>query len=220
VTATALVIPTPSPRRSSGQRAVLIATRLAGLVVLIAVPSAVTALADAHTRLAHDVRDLTDYSPDRLIHGHAWTVITSGVVGPRLRDVHEMTIVLVAVLVPFALLCGAWQTVKVFLSGHILSTLAIAVVVLPGAALGWHTAYTAVHTIDNGVSAGLAAVGGALAVVAWRWSRALGGFLLVALAAFLAGMLIFKPFSFGRELSGIEHFIAVVVGAFVEWRYP
>ncbi len=220
MTVTAVGIPTPRPRRSAGRRAVLIATRLAGLLALIAAPSLVTTFSRSHSSFANDVRDLCNYSPDRLLHGYVWTVITSGLVTPRLRNVHQVTFVGLAVLVPFVLLRGAWETVKVFFSGHIVSTLVIAVIVLPGAALGWQTAHTVAHTIDNGVSAGLAAVGGALAVVAWRWSRPLGAVLLAALAMFLGGMLIFKPFSFGREIAGIEHFIAIAVGAFVEWCYP
>ena len=71
---------------------------------------------------------------------------------------------------------------------------------------------------DFGVSAGLAAVAGALVVVAWRRvSPVAGGLLLAGVVGFFVVHLLTTT-SLGHHLSETEHLIAAGIGIVLERR--
>ena len=192
-------------------------TRVAGLLAFIAVP----------TLLGLVVRDLGSgalvttlfhYSPDRFIGGKVWTLVLSGVLPPKLDSIGDNTIVMTIVLVPYVLVRGPWRAVGRFVAGHIGATLAVAAVVLPAAALGSGDAAVVARAPDFGVSAGLAAVAGALVVVVWRRLGPVpGGLLLAGVVGFFVGHLLMTT-SLGHHLSETEHLIAAGVGIVLERR--
>jgi hypothetical protein len=102
----------------------------------------------------------------------------------------------------------------VFFLGHISSTLIVAFGIVVGSALGWSTATNYYGARDMGISAGLAAISGALVVLLLA-SRAkvLGVLLLGASIWFFLHMMIGHPT--GR-IAGIEHFLALAAGAAFE----
>ncbi|HYT39693.1 MAG TPA: hypothetical protein VEN99_09295, partial [Acidimicrobiia bacterium] len=126
-----------------------------------------------------------------------------------------------AVVLPYVLREGFRRAAAVFFTGHVLATLAVAAVVLPLAAWGWHPAETVRMRVDVGSSAGVAAVAGALAVSIRRrrrgeagdaperrWGAALLG---AFVADFAVRLLLF------HTLAEIEHLIALSAGALLGW---
>src|SRR5581483_7840750 len=150
------------------------------------------------------------YTPARLAAGAWWTVPGSAllIVNHHLLGVNTA---LLAVVLPAVLLDGFGRTLAVFFAGHVTATLAVAAVVLPLAAAGWHPAELVRATLDVGTSAGVAAVGGALAVsLAQRWPhrRCAGAALFAAFAVdFAVRLLLF------HTLAEVEHLAALAVGA-------
>ena len=192
-------------------------SRVAGVLVFIAVP----------TLLGVVVRDLGSgalvttlfhYSPDRFVGGQVWTLVLSGLLPPKLDSIGDNTIVMTIVLVPYVLVRGPWRAVGRFLAGHVGATLAVAAVVLPAAALGSGAAAAVARAPDFGVSAGLAAIAGALVVVVWRRvSPVAGGLLLAAVLGFFAVHLLVTT-SLDHHLSETEHLIAAGIGIALERR--
>src|SRR5262249_50085469 len=105
-----------------------------------------------------------------------------------------------------------------FLAGHVGATLAVAAIVLPAAALGSSSAAAVARAPDFGVSAGLAAVAGALVVVVWRRAGPVpGGLLLAGIVGFFVVPLLLTT-SLGHHLSETEHLIAAGLGIVLERR--
>ena len=180
--------------------------RLAGVVAVAALAVAISV---AH-RASHPavVRFCCAYSPERLAAGAWWTVFGSALLVVRLKLFGINTALLVGVVVPYAVRQGSRRALAVFFAGHVVATLAVAAVVLPLAAAGWHPAEVVRMEMDVGASAGVAAVAGAMAVSARR--RRLGAALFAGLAVFFAGHL-----AAAHTLSEAEHLVALATGALV-----
>jgi hypothetical protein len=157
---------------------------------------------------------LAAYSPQRLVHGAVWTLPLSAFVVPHIGEIRPTIAFVLVLFVPYALLRGPLRAVIVFFLGHISSTLIVASAVIVGSAVGWNTATTYYGARDMGISAGLAAISGALVVVLLA-SRAkvLGALLLAASIWFFLHMMIGHPT--GR-IAGVEHFLALASGAAFE----
>src|SRR5262249_6613293 len=153
--------------------------RVAGLLAVIAIPT-VLGLVVRDLGTGALVTTLFHYSPDRFIGGQVWTLVLSGMLPPKLDSIGLNTIVMTILLVPYVLVRGPWRAVGRFLAGHVGATLAVAAIVLPAAALGSSSAAAVARAPDFGVSAGLAAVAGALVVVVWRRAGPVPGGLLLA----------------------------------------
>src|SRR5262249_61027663 len=96
----------------------------------------------------------------------------------------------------------------------------VAAIVRPAAALGSSSAAAVARAPDFGVSAGLAAVAGALVVVVWRRAGPVpGGLLLAGIVGFFVVHLLLTT-SLGHHLSETEHLIAAGVGIVLERRPP
>jgi hypothetical protein len=184
--------------------------RLAGVVAVAALAAVISV---AH-HAAHPavVRFCCAYSPDRLASGAWWTVIGSALLVVRLKLFGINTALLLGVVLPYALRQGSRRTLAVFFTGHVVATLAVAAVVLPLAATGWHPAEMVRGQMDVGASAGVAAVAGA--VVASMRRRRAGAALFAGLAAFFAAHLVAA-----HTLSEAEHLIALTAGAVLAVRW-
>jgi hypothetical protein len=191
--------------------------RLAALVAMIGLPTALGVVA-RHPDARPATTLLFHYSPDRLVHGRVWTLVLSGLLPPKLGSVGPTTIAMTLILVPYVVLRGAWRAMGRFLGGHVVATLAVAALVLPGAALGWRFATDVTRAPDYGVSAGLAGVAGAMGVVLWRrrWPIP-AGVLLAGVCGFFVYQLLATN-SLVHHLSESEHLIAATVGIVLEWR--
>src|SRR5262249_56210758 len=96
----------------------------------------------------------------------------------------------------------------------------VAAIVRPAAALGSSSAAAVARAPDFGVSAGLAAVAGALVVVVWRRAGPVpGGLLLAGIVGFFVVHLLLTT-SLGHHLSETEHLIAAGLGIVLERRPP
>jgi len=192
-------------------------TRVAGLFAVIAVPT-VLGLVVRDFGTGALATTLFHYSPDRFIGGQVWTLVLSGLLPPKPDSIGPNTIVMTIVLVPYVLVRGPWRAVGRFLAGHVGATLAVAAFVLPAAALGSSGAAAAARAPDFGISAGLAAVAGALVVVVWRRCGSVaGGLLLAGVLGFFAVHLLTTT-SLGHHLSETEHLIAAGIGIVLERR--
>jgi hypothetical protein len=153
------------------------------------------------------------YTPARLAAGAWWTVIGSALLVAHLRLVGVNTALLVGVALPYGLREGSGRALTAFFTGHVLATLAVAAVVLPAAAWGWHPAEVVRARVDVGASAGLAALTGALAMSMRRrrWRTALLG----SVMAFFVTNLVLS-----QTLAEVEHLTALSVGALLgrRWR--
>ena len=197
----------------------LLVRRTIDLIVIIAALTAISALA-LYRPAQSTIAFCCHYSPARFVHGRVWTLFGSALLPPKLDRIGRNTMVLVAIFVPYTLARGAWKAAGRFFAGHVLATLAVAALVLPGAALGWRFAVTVEHTLDYGVSAGLAAVGGAFAVVLWhRFGAIPASALIVGVVAFFTMHLV-EAATLGLALAEFEHLIAASVGAVIELRTP
>jgi hypothetical protein len=85
---------------------------------------------------------------------------------------------------------------------------------LPAAALHWHPAVVLKYQNDVGVSAGLSATAGALAVVVGRRNRAAGIAAVGAFAVWFVLSLLYK-----HPIVQVEHIIAVGTGAVIAVRH-
>jgi hypothetical protein len=178
--------------------------RVSGVAVVTALAVGISV---AH-RAAHPalVRFCCAYTPDRLAAGAWWTVFGSALLVVRLKLFGINTALLLGVVLPYTLRHGSRRALAVFFAGHVAATLAVAAVVLPLAAAGWHPAEVVRPELDVGASAGVAAVAGAMAVSARR--RRLGVVLLAGLALFFAAHLVAA-----HTLSEAEHLVALTTGA-------
>ena len=122
-------------------------------------------------------------------------------------------------MTPYLILAGFPRTIVRFFAGHIGCTLVILVAIVVTSTAGWATATKLYSTSDTGISAGLAAVGGAFVVLLWRTR---GRWL--ALPA-LAIPLYFYTYRLGSKaapgvMADIEHLIAFAIGIAIEGHWP
>ncbi|HVW33864.1 MAG TPA: hypothetical protein VHL53_15105 [Acidimicrobiia bacterium] len=179
------------------------------LLVLVAVAVLMAAISAGNRNPHHPLVHLCcGYSPAGLAAGRWWTVAGSALLIVVLHPFGVNSVLLVAVVVPSVLRAGLGRTAVAFFAGHVTATLAVAAVVLPLAAGGWHPAEIVRVRYDVGASAGVAAVAGALAVslADRRWGAAVIG-------AFTADFLVRLGLS--HTLAEIEHLIALAVGVAV-----
>ena len=189
------------------------AARLLGLAAV----AGLAAVISAANRVPHHpaVHFCCGYTPARLAAGAWWTVLGSALLVVNLHLLGVNTVLFLAVVLPYVLREGFGRAAAVFFTGHGLATLAVAAVVLPMAAFGWHPAQLVRVRVDVGSSAGVAAVAGALAVSIRR--RRWGTALLAAFAIdFAVRLLLF------HTLAEVEHFIALGAGVLLgrRWLVP
>jgi hypothetical protein len=197
----------PEERRCPGNAGV---GRLAG----VAAVAALAVIVSVGNRGVHHpaVHFCCAYTPARLAAGDWWTLLGSALLVAHLHLIGSNSALMVGVILPYALRQGSRRTVTAFFTGHVVPTLAVAAVVLPLAAWGWHPAEVLRVRTDVGASAGVAGVAGALAASMGR--RWFGATLLGAFAAFFAVNLVLF-----HGLSDVQHLIALAVGAFLGRRW-
>ena len=187
-----------------------------GRVLGMAGVAGLMAVISAANRVPHHpaVHFCCGYTPARLAAGAWWTVPGSALLVVRLHLFGSDTALLLAVVLPFVLREGFRKAAAAFFTGHVLSTLAVAAVVLPLAAWGFHPAEATRVRVDVGSSAGVAAVAGALAVSLRR--RPWGAALIAVFAVDFAVRLVLF-----HTLAEVEHLIALVVGVLLgRWWWP
>jgi hypothetical protein len=186
--------------------------------VLVAFPFMVGAV--NKWRFAHGtVRFLVGYTPKRFLHGAAWTLPLSSLINTTTNHVNVAIGLMFLLMAPYLILAGFPRMIVRFFAGHIGCTLVILVAIVVMSTAGWATATKLYSTTDMGVSAGLAAVGGAFVVLVWR-TRARW----LALPA-LAIPLYFYTYHMGSEaaprvMGDIEHLIAFAIGIAIEGHWP
>jgi hypothetical protein len=195
-----------------------LARRAVTAVALGLVPFAVAAV--HHWHLTHGtVGFLFGYTPERFLHGAVWTLPLSALITAEVTRVGVAVGVMLVLMAPYLILVGIPRTIVRFFAGHIACTLIMLMAISVTSAAGWATATRLYSTNDTGISAGLAAVGGAFVVLLWRTrARPLA---VVALAI----PLYFYTYRIGSEaapraMADIEHLIAFAVGMAIEWRWP
>jgi hypothetical protein len=173
-----------------------------------------------HWHVTHDpVRILFRYTPERFVHGAVWTLPLSALITAQVARVGVAVGVMLVLMAPYLILAGALRTIVRFFAGHVSCTMIMLVAIVITSAAGWVTATRLYATNDSGISAGLAAVGGAFVVLLWR-TRA-RGFAIIAFAI----PLYFYTYRVGSEgapavMADVEHLIAFAVGMAIEWRRP
>jgi len=198
-------------------RAERILARFGGYWLFVLIPVVVTIAAE-HPTTRPLLDWLCSYSPERFVHGRVWTLPASAFLVPHLTAIGPTMILTVAILLPFVLLRGLWETVVVFFSGHIVSTLMVLAVTLPGAALGIPWLQQVYFARDVGASAGLTAAAGALAVFLSRAHPEAGAAIGAGVIGFLVVNALLHPETAGRVLADVEHALAFLTGCIVEWR--
>jgi hypothetical protein len=119
----------------------------------------------------------------------------------------------------YVLCAGPGRAAVRFAVAHLVPTVLALVAILAGGALASGTADHLYATTDVGISAGLAGIGGALAVFAWwRGHRALGVALFAGLVLLFTYALPYERLS--AVLADREHLAALVIAAVVELRRP
>jgi hypothetical protein len=191
----------------------------AGAVAALLAGAAAFTVASHTASTAAVVGVLGKYSPERLAAGRVWTVPLSVFLLGHPRMVGSTTIFVVFLFLPFALWRGIARAGVVAMAGHVVSTLVVATVVLPAAALGVAGATGISRALDDGASAALAACAGGLAVAIGRRAPELGAAMLGAVAAwFLLHLAVVSNPS--ANVADVEHLLALGTGAIVEWRLP
>jgi len=207
-------VPSTSRRARHHARVAQPARRAVALAAFLAVP---LTFGELHSLRAYHpiITWLCAYTPERLFHGEAWTLPMSALISARPDALGTNVVVPMVVLAPFVMACGIVRPLRAFFSGHVVATLAAALVISAGAVLSVPESRTLLHSVDAGVSAGLAAAGGALAMalLRTRW-RALA----VVLTAVLLGLFMRRIPSEGPTalLAECEHLLAFATGVVVE----
>jgi hypothetical protein len=199
------------------------AVRAAGVVGVLALSTAVTFASHSATT-AGVAGFLAKYSPSRLAAGRVWTVPASAFLLGHPHMLGPTSAMLALVFLPYALWRGVGRAGITAMSGHVVATLVVAAVVLPGSWLGWTTGTTIAHTLDYGSSAALAACAGGLAVLIGRRlpvagpvaGPVIGTVLLAVVAGFFAIHLLSVP-KLDANVADVEHLVALFTGAAVEW---
>jgi hypothetical protein len=191
--------------------------RLLGVVGFLTVPVAVTLLyADGAT---HDgVRLFAGASPERLAHGALWSVPLAALVVPNVRMIGPTTLFTIAFLLPYALLRGPVRALVVFFAGHIVATVAIAVVVIGGHLVAWSTVEPVYRHLDLGASSGLAAVVGGLMGALFTRMRIAALIVVAGVVGWIAAALAESPGAI-HDAEAVEHIVALGVGLTLERRW-
>jgi len=198
--------------------AVKVAGLVAGLVVVLGIAFGVTAASHA-PGLAHVTRYAAAYSPARLADGRIWTLPLSVLLLGHPKALGITSVMFAALFLPYALSRGLGRSLVTGMAGHIVSTLVVAAWALPAAALGSGIATQVVHRTDYGASAFLAACAGGLTVVIARRHPVLGFGLLALVIAFFVWHLL-SVHQLVANVADVEHLVALVTGALVEWSLP
>ena len=217
MTATSFPVGAPATRARHGRRrsaAAQFGGRAVALAAFLAVPLTVGEL--HHLRATHSIITwLCAYTPARLLNGEVWTLPLSALIAARPDALGTNVVVPMIVLAPFVLAFGIVRPLRAFFAGHVVATLAAALAIGAGALLAVPEARTLLHTVDAGVSAGLAAAGGALAVALFhtRWRP-----LAVVVTAVLLAVFLHRIASEGPTelLADCEHVLAFATGVAVE----
>jgi hypothetical protein len=173
-----------------------------------------------HWHVTHDaVRFLFRYTPERFVHGAVWTLPLSALITAQAAHVGVAVGVMLLLMAPYLIMAGASRTIVRFFAGHVSCTLIMLVAIVTTSDAGWATATRLYAANDTGISAGLAAVGGAFVVLLSR-TRARGFAVVVG-----AIPLYFYTYRVGSEaapavMADLEHLIAFAVGMAIEWRRP
>jgi hypothetical protein len=141
-----------------------------------------------------DVHHLTTHPARVLVASALWL--------PTLGWLHE-AVLFSLVLAPVERRIGSWETLGIFLSGHILATLATEVPVAWMIAHGY-LPHRMAHVVDVGVSYGFATVAGVLVCL-------LGGVLRM-LALALAEWYVWYPLVARPDMTSAGHLISLHIG--------
>jgi hypothetical protein len=194
-----------------------VVSRVAGVAAVLVGAAAFTVASHTHG-LAHVARFAGAYSPARLAAGRVWTLPLSAFLLGHPKMVGPTSVMFALLFLPYALLRGIGRAGITGMAGHVVSTLVVAAVVLPAAALGSVDATRVVHAPDYGASAALAACAGGLAVVLARRHRVAG----IVLPALVAGYFLFHLAAVPQtaaNVADVEHLVALGTGALVEWSF-
>jgi hypothetical protein len=192
--------------------------RASAAVALGLIPFVVAAV--HHRHATHDaVGFLVGYTPERFAHGAVWTLPLSAAITSQATRIGLAVGVMLVLMAPSLILAGVPRTIVRYFAGHITCTLVMLFAIVVSSDAGWETATRLYATHDTGISAGLAAVGGAFAVLL---SRTRARWLAVVA---LAIPLYFYTYRLGSEsasavMADVEHLIAFTVGIAIEWRRP
>jgi hypothetical protein len=186
--------------------------RVVGVVALLALPVVVTLA--WHVPATHAAaRACCAYRPVRLLHGDVVPLVGSAFLLLRPRLLGPTMFFVGATFVPYVLARGGRRALFTFLAGHVVATATVAAVALPAAAAGIASATRLAHGRDVGMSAGLAACAGALAVFVMRRHRIAGATALTLLLAYYAKEQVVR-----HDATSVQHVVALSVGIFLEWR--
>jgi hypothetical protein len=213
MTANAALAPTSRP--PVGHRTRVMATRVASVVAVLGACALLT-IAGKASGTASAVGYLAKYSPDRLADGRVWTLPTSAFLLGHPRMIGPTTFFTVLFFLPYVLCRGIVRAGIVAMSGHLLSTLVVAAVVLPAAALGSPTYLSVAHTLDYGASAALAACAGGLVVVIGRRWPTLAGIVLALVTLWFVRQIALNRHPLA-DVPDVEHLVALATGVFLEW---
>jgi hypothetical protein len=183
-----------------------------GALVLVAVVAVTGFDAVPITKPAVDW--LARYSPDRLAHGAVWSVPASAFLVGHPSMLGLTSVFAVLVFLPFCLAAGARAAAIVGMAGHCVSTMLIAAIVLPAAALGSHDAFRVVHMGDYGASAFLAALAGGM-VVLLRPRACVASIVLAGGLLLFFGASLVTHGDLMHNVADVEHLTAIGVGACV-----
>jgi len=199
-----------TPRRCT----LVLVRRFAGVLLVLGFAAVVTWL--WHVPATSGTVDyIARYSPMRFAHGDVLALPGSAFLLGHPKMIGQTSFFVVALFLPYALVRGVGRAGVVGLAGHCVSTLAVAAVVLPGAALGWSAADKVAHMGDYGASAALAAVAGALGIVLLRRWPPVGMLVLGAIGWYFLHSLMSHGNAM-HNIADVEHLIALTTGALLE----
>ena len=191
-------------------------SRVGGVAAVLGAAAAFTVASHTHG-LAHLARFAGGYSPARLAAGHVWTLPLSAFLLGHPKMLGPTSVMFGMLFLPYTMLRGIGRAGITGMAGHVVSTLLVAVVVLPAAALGSADATRVVHAPDYGASAALAACAGGLTVLLARRHR-IGGIVLPMLVAGYFLVHLAAVHQSAANVADVEHLVAFGTGALVEWR--
>lgn len=189
-----------------------------GAVAAVLGVAALCTIASQRSSTSSAVSYLAKYSPERLADGRIWTLPASAFLVGHPHMIGPTTFFVVLIFLPYALWKGIGRAGIAAMSGHVLSTLAVAAVVLPASSMGWSTGRSIAFSTDYGASAALAACAGGLIVALWRRAPVVAAVVLVAVAGwFVNGLVtVHTPMA---NVADVEHLVALGTGMVVEWWF-
>jgi hypothetical protein len=124
--------------------------------------------------------------------------------------------VMLVLMAPYLILAGVPRTIVRFFAGHISCTLIMLVAILITSAAGWATTTRLYSTGDTGISAGLAAVGGAFVVLLWRTRARWLAVVAIAIPLYFYTNRIGSEVA-PRVMADVEHLIAFGIALELHW---